>query len=84
MSVLMQHDFGIQITVAIRRREIEDKHLRARRKTVGRRGKVGVVEPRSILRLGEHWVVSGAAAAVVAHLKVARRFIESVQIVHVM
>lgn len=83
MAVLVEHDAGIEIAVAIRVRAGPDEHLHARPLTVWGRAEVRVVGAGAVLGLGAHGIVADAAAPVVVDLEVAAGFVEAVLVLHV-
>ena len=72
VRVFVDHDFRIEIAVAIRRRPGECEHLHPARRTIRRRGKIRVVRAAAILRVGLHRVVADAAAPESVVLKITR------------
>ena len=83
VAVLVEHDAGVEIAVAVRVRAGPDEHLHARPLAVGRRAEVRVVGAGAVLCLGAHGVVADAAAPVVVDLEVAAGFVEAVLVLHV-
>src|SRR5215475_12200583 len=78
MSILVQDNITVEVAVAviiqISRSASEEEHLHPRALPFGRRPKVGVVGPRSILRFGSDRIIAGPATPEVVRLEIARRF----------
>src|SRR5262245_37201302 len=78
MSILVQDHItverGVAVIIQISRSASEDEHLHARALSFGRRRKVGVVGPRSILRFCSDRIIAGSATSEVVRLEVACRF----------
>src|SRR5215475_13308852 len=77
MSILVQDNITVEVAVAviiqISRSASEEEHLHARALSFGRRPKVGVVGPRSVLRFGSDRIIAGSATPDVVRLVVACR-----------
>src|SRR5262245_34539428 len=80
MSILVQDNITVEVAVAviiqISRSTSEEEHLHARALSFGRRPKVGVVGPRSILRFVSDRIIAGSTTPEVVRLEVACRFRE--------
>src|SRR5215475_6227586 len=80
MSKLVKDDITVECAVAviiqISRSASEEEHLHARALSIGRRPKVGVVSPRSILRFCPDRIIADSATPEVVRLEVAGRFCE--------
>jgi len=68
----------VEIAIAAGRRVVEEVHLHAAGRTIGRRGEVCVVGPGTILRVGLDGVVAETLAGIVGGLEISSGFGEAV------
>ena len=77
MSIFVQHNLCIEITVAVGSRPGKGVHLHAARKAIGRRAEIGIIRATAILSVRLHTIVTHTTTIEIGILEVTGRLREA-------
>ena len=84
MTVLVNNDAIIEVTVAVRISQIPQVHLHTRIEAVRWRSEIRIVDATAVLRLGKNRIISRTTPAVIVLLEVTAGLVETVLIKNIM